>query len=55
MKKNIPNGLYQNQPKIDHIIPVMKNGKNVESNCQILCKKCNVSKNNKIESEGANG
>ncbi len=41
--------------QIDHIIPVMKNGKNVESNCQILCKKCNVFKNNKIESEGANG
>lgn len=30
--------------QIDHIIPVMKDGKNIMSNCQILCKKCNNKK-----------
>jgi 5-methylcytosine-specific restriction endonuclease McrA len=30
--------------QIDHVIPVMKNGKNTEANIQILCKKCNLLK-----------
>ena len=29
---------------IDHIIPVSKGGKSVESNLQVLCSKCNGSK-----------
>ena len=33
---------------IDHIIPVSKGGKSVESNLQVLCSKCNGSKSNKM-------
>lgn len=33
---------------IDHIIPVSKGGKSVESNLQVLCSKCNGRKTNKI-------
>lgn len=33
---------------IDHIIPVSKGGKTVESNLQVLCSKCNSSKSNKL-------
>lgn len=32
---------------IDHIIPVSKGGKTVESNLQVLCSKCNGRKSNK--------
>ena len=32
---------------VDHIIPVSKGGKTVESNLQVLCSKCNGSKSNK--------
>ena len=34
---------------VDHIVPVSKGGKSVESNLQVLCSKCNGSKYNKIE------
>lgn len=32
---------------IDHIVPVSKGGKSVESNLQVLCSKCNGRKSNK--------
>lgn len=32
---------------IDHIIPVSKGGKSIESNLQVLCSKCNGNKSNK--------
>lgn len=34
--------------QIDHIIPVAKGGKTVESNLRVLCSKCNGSKSDKI-------
>ena len=33
---------------IDHIIPVSKGGKTVESNLQVLCSVCNGSKSNRV-------
>lgn len=33
---------------IDHIIPIAKGGKSVESNLQVLCSKCNGSKSDKM-------
>lgn len=42
----------ENEPhlllEVDHIIPISKGGKTVESNLQTLCWKCNRSKSNKI-------
>lgn len=35
--------------QIDHIIPVSKGGKSVESNLRVLCSKCNGSKSDKME------
>ena len=32
---------------IDHIVPIAKGGKSVESNLQVLCSKCNASKSSK--------
>lgn len=32
----------------DHIIPHSKGGKTIEENCQVLCRKCNIKKGNKI-------
>lgn len=34
--------------QIDHIIPVSKGGKTVESNLRVLCSKCNSSKSDKV-------
>jgi hypothetical protein len=34
--------------EFDHIIPVAKGGSNQEQNIQILCRKCNLSKSDKI-------
>lgn len=34
---------------IDHIIPVSKGGKTVESNLRVLCSSCNLHKSDKIE------
>lgn len=34
--------------QVDHIIPVSKGGKTVESNLRVLCSKCNGSKYDKI-------
>lgn len=36
-----------NDLEIDHIIPISKGGKNIESNTQILCSNCNNAKSNK--------
>lgn len=33
---------------IDHIIPVMKGGRNIPENCQVLCSSCNRQKSDKI-------
>lgn len=33
---------------IDHVIPISKGGKNVTSNVQVLCSKCNTLKSSKI-------
>lgn len=34
--------------QIDHIIPIAKGGKSVESNLQVLCSKCNANKSAKM-------
>ena len=33
---------------VDHIIPIKEGGRSVESNLQVLCDKCNLSKGRKI-------
>lgn len=33
---------------IDHIVPIAKGGKNLESNVQVLCNKCNLLKRDKF-------
>lgn len=33
---------------IDHIVPISKGGKTVESNLQVLCSRCNAEKSNKV-------
>lgn len=34
--------------QVDHIIPLNKGGKTVPENLQVLCRKCNASKSDKI-------
>ncbi len=34
--------------QVDHIIPIAKGGKTVESNLRVLCSKCNGSKSDKV-------
>lgn len=38
--------------EIDHIIPLSRGGRGDEDNMQVLCKKCNRSKKNKIDFKG---
>lgn len=38
----------ENKLEIDHIIPISKGGREDERNMQVLCKKCNLSKGNRI-------
>lgn len=40
---------------VDHTVPVSKGGQNVDSNIQILCPKCNLSKGNKDFAEFLKG
>lgn len=41
---------------VDHIIPVSKMGRNDKENLQLLCRTCNLTKNNKVtEKEEKNG
>jgi len=32
---------------MDHIVPLAKGGKNIDSNIQLTCPKCNLEKNSK--------
>ena len=41
-------GINQNL-EIDHIKPLLKGGDNSPQNLQVLCKRCNASKSNKID------
>ena len=34
--------------QIDHIIPLNKGGKTIPENLQVLCRKCNASKSDKV-------
>lgn len=36
---------------VDHIVPLSKGGHDVQSNWQVMCKKCNLAKGNKLESD----
>ena len=38
----------ENKLEIDHIIPISKGGREDERNMQVLCKRCNISKGNRI-------
>ena len=39
---------------VDHIVPVSKGGKTVESNLRTLCKSCNMGKRDKYDENGDN-
>jgi 5-methylcytosine-specific restriction endonuclease McrA len=39
---------FDNAPELDHVIPISKGGDHVESNLQLLCRKCNIEKGDKI-------
>lgn len=49
IKTSRENGRYSaNYPTIDHIIPLSKGGGHVASNLQCACRRCNMSKGNRV-------
>ena len=45
-------GTYEdNAPEIDHIVPISKGGEHKPENVQLLCRKCNIQKSDRIEGQ----
>lgn len=48
---NICKQPFPGTPHRDHIIPVSRGGRNVDENIQLLCRRCNISKSDKLPGE----
>lgn len=46
--KELRGTFLPNSPELDHIIPISKGGEHTYRNVQLLCRKCNLKKGNKI-------